>query len=85
MTTTLSSKGQIVLPAAARRRLGLQVGAKLACQIQGNHIVLTPSAAKQTRLRFVRNKASGLLVTVAPAGAPTVTSEQVHALLADFP
>ena len=57
----------------------------MACQIQGNHIVLTPSEDKQARPRFARNKASGLLVTVAPAGASAVTSEQVHALLADLP
>jgi AbrB family looped-hinge helix DNA binding protein len=85
MTTTLSSKGQIVLPAAARRRLGLQVGAQLACKIEDNHIVLTPLVPRVARSHYVRNKASGLLVTAAPAGSPLVTSEQVHELLADFP
>ena len=29
MTTTLSSKGQLTLPAAARKRLGLRAGSRL--------------------------------------------------------
>ncbi len=41
MTTTLSSKGQVVLPQAARRRLGLKPGVKLDCRVDGNEIVLT--------------------------------------------
>ena len=85
MTTTLSSKGQLVLPAAARRRLGLKSGARFACRVDGNQIVLTPAAVKQGRPRFVKSKRTGLVVTKGPQGAPVVTSEQVRALLADFP
>ena len=85
MITTLSSKGQIVLPAAARRRLGLSAGAKLACQVQGNQIVLTPERVKKARSRLAKNPTSGLVVTVAPIGTAPVTSEQVRVLLADFP
>ena len=85
MTTTLSSKGQIVLPAAARRRLGLRTGARFACRVEGNQIVLTPAEARHGRPRFVKSELTGLLVTQGPHGAPVVTSEQVRALLADFP
>ena len=85
MTTTLSSKGQLVLPAAVRRRLGLKSGAKLACRVTGNQILLTPAEVKHGRPSFVRSKLTGLVVTQGPQGAPTVTSEQVRALLADFP
>lgn len=85
MTTTLSSKGQVVLPAAARRRLGLKAGAKFACRVAGNQIVLTPADVKHGRSRFVKSKLTGLVVTQGPQGAPVVTSEQVRALLADFP
>ena len=85
MTTTLSSKGQVVLPAAARRRLGLKSGAKFACRVEGNRIVLTPAGVEHGRPSFVRSKLTGLVVTQGPQGAPVVTSEQVRALLADFP
>jgi AbrB family looped-hinge helix DNA binding protein len=85
MTTTLSSKGQIVLPAAARRRLGLKAGTKFACRVQGSQIVLTPAEIKQARPRLVRSKLTGLIVTQGPKGAPVVTTEQVRAILADFP
>jgi AbrB family looped-hinge helix DNA binding protein len=44
MTTVLSSKGQVVLPQAARRRLGLLPGTAFECRIQGNQIVLIPQA-----------------------------------------
>jgi AbrB family looped-hinge helix DNA binding protein len=85
MTTTLSSKGQLVLPAAARRRLGLKSGARFACRVEGNQIVLTITEEKRGQSRFVRSKLTGLVITQGPEGAPMVTSEQVHALLADFP
>jgi AbrB family looped-hinge helix DNA binding protein len=85
MTTTLSSKGQVVLPHAVRRRLGLKAGVKFDCQVQGNGIVLTPQGPGRARSRLVRDKRTGLIVTQAPKGAPVVTGEQVRALLADFP
>jgi len=85
MTTMLSSKGQVVLPAAARRRLGLKAGTKFACRVEGNRIVLTPAAVPPGRSRFVKSKRTGLVVTEGAPGAPVVTSEQVRALLADFP
>ncbi len=85
MTTKLSSKGQVVLPAAARRRLGLRAGAVFRCTVQGNGIVLTLAEAPKAKLRFVRSKASGL-VSVAPiAGVAPLTTERVRELLADFP
>ena len=40
--TTVSSKGQIVIPAALREELGLQAGTRLAIQRENNHLVLQP-------------------------------------------
>ena len=48
-------------------------------------IVLTITEEKRGQSRFVRSKLTGLVITQGPEGAPMVTSEQVHALLADFP
>lgn len=42
-------------------------------------------AAKQTRSRFTKSKLTGQIVSKGAKGAPRITSEQVRALLADFP
>ena len=85
MTTTLSRKGQVVLPAAARKRLGLKTGAKISCRVQGSQIVLTPSRAKPAKTRFVKDELTGMMVVAASPDGRIITSEQVRALLADFP
>jgi AbrB family looped-hinge helix DNA binding protein len=85
MDTTLSSKGQIVLPRAARHKLALRPGAKFACRVAGGSIVLTPKTAPLARPRIVRDAATGLLITRGPSRGPSVTSEQVLTALADFP
>jgi len=85
METTLSSKGQIVLPRAARHKLALRAGAKFACRIAGGSIVLTPKTVPLVRPRIVRDIATGLMITRGPSNGPSVTSEQVRAALADFP
>jgi antitoxin PrlF len=36
MTITVSSKGQITLPAEARRKLGIRTGSKLECFVRGD-------------------------------------------------
>ncbi|MEY2880753.1 MAG: hypothetical protein RLZZ15_3133 [Verrucomicrobiota bacterium] len=84
MTLTLSTKGQVVLPAAARHKLGLKPGTRLACRVRNGEIVLTPPApAAKTRL--VRDKLTGILVLASPPGTPPLTGDRVRALLADFP
>jgi antitoxin PrlF len=40
---TLSSKGQITLPAAARRALGLSAGDRVAIESRANEIVIRPT------------------------------------------
>lgn len=40
--TTLSSRGQVVLPQSVRDRLGLSRGQRLAVQVDGRRIVLHP-------------------------------------------
>ena len=85
MTTTLSSKGQIVLPAAARKRLGLRPGTRFECHVQGDRIVLERSEKNSGSPRFVKSKLTGLVVTEAPGAAPKVDSAQVREMLADFP
>ena len=40
--TTVSSKGQIVIPAELRAELGIATGTKVAIQRQANHLILQP-------------------------------------------
>jgi AbrB family looped-hinge helix DNA binding protein len=40
--TVVSSKGQIVIPAALREQLGIEAGTRLAIQRENNHLILQP-------------------------------------------
>jgi AbrB family looped-hinge helix DNA binding protein len=85
METTLSSKGQIVLPQRARQKLALRPGTKFACQITNGAIVLTPRIPPMAKPKLIRDPSTGLTITKGPTNGPTVTSEDVRAVLADFP
>ncbi len=43
MTSTISSKGQVTLPAVLRRHLGWKVGTKLTFEEQGDCLVARPA------------------------------------------
>jgi AbrB family looped-hinge helix DNA binding protein len=78
MTTTLSSKGQIVIPLEIRKRLGLPEGAVISCAIEDGKIILDPNPrAEEATLVEV----DGRPVLVAPPGAPEMTPEFVKEIL----
>ena len=85
MTTTLLTKGQVVLPQPLRKKLGLRAGARFSCLIREGEIVLTPEPKLARRARIVKSKLTGLPVIVPPRGTPPLTSEAVKLALADFP
>ena len=85
MVTTLSSKGQVVLPRSARARLHLSPGTKFECQIEGESIVLTPARKGRVTSRLMRDKSTGLMVTAVPSVVGKVTSRDVRNALIDFP
>ena len=64
METTLSSKGQLVLPVEVRRQLGLAQGERLTIEVRGDEVVLRP-ARRARRYRTARHPKSGLPVMVA--------------------
>ena len=66
MQTTLSSKGQLVLPAAVRRKLHLNQGERLSVEVREGGIFLRP-VAQARAYRTVRHAVSGLPVMVATA------------------
>ena len=51
MLKTLSSKGQLVLPAAYRRKMGLSAGSEIRIREDGERLILEP--AHQNKAKFV--------------------------------
>jgi AbrB family looped-hinge helix DNA binding protein len=85
METTISSKGQVVLPAAFRRKLDLREGDEIDARVDGGSIILTPRRKRAGRARIVSNPLTGLPALKAPDGAPFLRSKDVRDMLADFP
>ncbi len=85
METKISTKGQVVLPNAVRRRLGLQAGDALEVEVEGGRIVLSPRNKRQRKARIVTDPITGMPVLSAGPDAPVLTSEDVAELLKDFP
>lgn len=85
MLTTLSTKGQVVVPGRIRRKLGLQPGDTLEARVEGQHIVLTPRKARPRKARIIQDSVTGLPVLTAGPEAPKLTSAEVREILADFP
>jgi AbrB family looped-hinge helix DNA binding protein len=84
MTTTLSSKGQIVLNASLRRVLGLTPGMKFEVRGERDRIILEPIRLSRPEARIIKEKSTGCSV-LDIEDAPTLTSDRVAAALADFP
>ena len=85
MITTLSTKGQVVLPLAARMRLGLTPGTRFTCTIREGEIILKPEINRPKKARIVKSKVTGLPVIVPSPGTPPLTAEAVQYALSDFP
>lgn len=83
--TTLSSKGQVVLPRLIRSQLHLAPGTRLVCEVQGNSVVLTPEHPQRFAREHITDPLTGLRVTKASADSEPITSEMVKALLEDYP
>lgn len=85
MTTTVSTKGQVVIPQSVRHKLGIRPGDRLSTRIVDGSLVLRPVGRPRGRARIIISPISGLPAIEPPEGAPQLTTEQVRALLADFP
>jgi AbrB family looped-hinge helix DNA binding protein len=64
MEITLSSKGQLVLPARVRRQLRLARGERLSIEVRGDSVILRP-VSQPRRYRTALHPVSGLPVMVA--------------------
>lgn len=86
MVTKVSTKGQVVLPSAIRRRLGLRAGDSLDVKAEGDRIVLTLQSKRSRRkAKIVTDPITGFPVLTLGPGAPVLTHKQVKEMLADFP
>ena len=84
METTLSSKGQLVLPARLRRQLRLVRGERLSIEVQGDSVVLRPLAGRR-RYKTASHPVSGLPVMVAvKPSRRKVTAEEIARTSADL-
>ncbi|PTX98139.1 hypothetical protein DB345_04685 [Spartobacteria bacterium LR76] len=80
MTTTLSSKGQVVIPLEIRKRLGLPTGAVISCYLEDGRIILDPvKTAHPAEIVSRKN----YVALDAPEGAPEMTPERVKDLLSE--
>ncbi|HKS74248.1 MAG TPA: AbrB/MazE/SpoVT family DNA-binding domain-containing protein [Terriglobales bacterium] len=84
MQTKVSTKGQVVLPGAIRRRLGLRAGDPLDANIEEGRIVLTPRRKGSRPSKIVADPLTGLPVLSAGADAPALTSKEVEEILRSF-
>jgi AbrB family looped-hinge helix DNA binding protein len=85
VTTKVSTKGQVVLPQAIRRKMNLRAGDSLEARIEGERIVLIPKKKRSRKGQIIKDPITGLPVLTAGPGAPKLTSKQVAEILADFP
>jgi AbrB family looped-hinge helix DNA binding protein len=58
---TVSSKGQMVIPAAIREELGIEPGTRVAVRLEGPELVLRPEtlASKLAMIKKMRGIAAG--------------------------
>lgn len=85
MTTKVSTKGGVVLPASLRRKLGIRAGDSLQAKIEAGRIILIPRNRGRYKTKIVRDPVTGFPVLSAGQDAPMLTSKEVHEILADFP
>jgi AbrB family looped-hinge helix DNA binding protein len=71
--TKVSSKGQMVIPAAIREQLGIEAGTRVAVRVEGGRVVLDPEtlASKIRKIKEMRGYTAGL-----PSGTEMLLEER---------
>jgi AbrB family looped-hinge helix DNA binding protein len=86
MKTTVSSKGQMVIPSEIRKSLGIEAGSQLEISVPEPGVlraeVVRPKIGKRYKIKI--HPKSGLPYFDAP-DAPKITSADVRKALEDFP
>ena len=83
MHATIYGRGQMVIPAKARREARLSTGdiVNVTTEGDGRLVLLRLEKPKQRQIRLVRRKGKHSILT----GGPKVTSEQIRLALAELP
>lgn len=86
MTATLYNRGQMVIPARARKEAGLSQGDVLSVEIQGDGRILLvrlelPKSSRPSKARLVRRKNTHPILS----GTRNPTEQELKEALADFP
>jgi len=68
--TTVSSKGQLVIPAEMREALGIEPGTRVAIRREGHDLILSP--ATRQRARQIIKELCGMT-----AGGPSMADELI--------
>jgi AbrB family looped-hinge helix DNA binding protein len=76
ITTTVSSKGQMVIPSAIRQSLGITAGTRIEVHQEGSEVILRPLTQAATR-RLIE-ELRGLT-----AGGPSMADELIADRLAE--
>ncbi len=61
METTATSKGQIVIPASIRRRLGIKEGTRIKIEERGDEIILKPITREYVHSQRGKFRGKGLM------------------------
>ena len=87
METTVTEKGEIIVPVLLSRRLGMKPGDRLNADIKDQNIILSPYAEKKKvrKAQIITDPITGLPVIDVGEDAPILTNEMVREMLADFP
>ena len=85
MKTKVSTKGQVVLPLAIRKRLDLRPGDPLDARVSGDHVILIPRKIRVRKSQIIDDPVTGLPVLSAGEDASPLTSEEVAEILNQFP
>lgn len=67
---TVSSKGQLVIPAELRQSLGIESGTRVAIRRQGDELILSPATQETTRRVLARLRGM-------TAGGPSMTDQLI--------
>ena len=76
MLATIDAGGRVVVPKEVRERLGLRAGARVTLAEVDGALTITPVATPMTVV-----ERDGIVVLETPETIPTLTAEQVRAVL----
>lgn len=81
----MSSKGQVVLPAAVRNLYQIEAGDSLEIVMEKDRVALVPPKRKKRKGRIVIDPQTGMVAVTFGPGVPKITSEWVAKMMEDFP